>query len=112
MHETERLLPSVRTPALVVQASKDPTVNPVSATLIFDKLGTNNKELAVFERTRHGIINGVGSEAVFERVFHFLRRTLREPWHYEEVQPDSELEPDLEDSELVQEEETREEAPA
>ncbi len=74
MDAMEGCLPQVKIPALVVQGSKDPTVNPVSGTLIFDQLGSARKELAVFERERHGIINGDGAVEIFDRVYHFLRR--------------------------------------
>jgi esterase/lipase len=74
MNDAEVCLPGIHAPALVVQASKDPTVNPASGQLIFDKLGCKQKELTYFERDRHGMINGVGREEIFERVVHFLNR--------------------------------------
>jgi esterase/lipase/1-acyl-sn-glycerol-3-phosphate acyltransferase len=72
MTAMDEVLPEVHRPALVVQGSGDNTVAPVSARLIFDRLGSEEKELALFHRDRHGIINGRGSTAVFERVYHFL----------------------------------------
>ncbi|MFM1919085.1 MAG: hypothetical protein RLZZ303_719 [Candidatus Hydrogenedentota bacterium] len=72
--EMERSLPNIKVPALVVQASKDPTVNPASAQQIFDRLGSQHKKLVLFERERHGIINGIGREDVFDEVAHFLER--------------------------------------
>ena len=74
MDAMEEELPRVRIPVLVAQASKDPTVNPASAPLIFEKLGCKQKEMIIFERDRHGIINGEGSEDVFHRVLQFLER--------------------------------------
>lgn len=74
MDAMDACLPDVKIPALVVQGSKDPTVNPASGTLIFDQMGSVRKELAVFERERHGIINGDGATEIFDRVYHFLRR--------------------------------------
>jgi esterase/lipase/1-acyl-sn-glycerol-3-phosphate acyltransferase len=72
--EMEKSLPQVKVPALVVQASKDPTVNPDSARQIFALLGSEYKKLVVLERSRHGIVNGIGREDVFEEVVHFLER--------------------------------------
>ncbi len=72
MRATEQTLPAVKTPALVIQASKDTTVDPVSGFEIFEKLGARNKQLVLFERERHGIINGEGSPEVFEQVEQFL----------------------------------------
>lgn len=76
MYETSRCLSRVTAPALVVQASDDPTVHPDSAPALFAGLGSAEKELTVFQRTRHGIVNGDGSDAVHDRVAAFLRQTL------------------------------------
>ncbi len=85
MDVMDERLPEVRVPALVVQGSKDPTVNPVSAQLIFEKISSAHKELTLLERTRHGIINGLGREEVFERVYQFLRRVSKRTVHPAEV---------------------------
>ena len=70
---TEDELPNVQIPALILQGDQDPIVNPASGQLIFDKLGTPLKELTLFHRDRHGIVNGPGSKDVFHRVHHFLQ---------------------------------------
>lgn len=72
MKAMEAELKDVQVPALVVQAHQDPVVDPVSGPTIYEKLGTPDKELTVFNRTNHGIINGEGSEEVFDRVMRFL----------------------------------------
>ena len=79
MAETERLLPTIAVPALVIQASHDTTVHPDSGPDIFGRLGTPYKELTIFERSRHGIVNGEGSAEVFARVEQFLGLALRLP---------------------------------
>jgi esterase/lipase len=79
MAETERLLPTITAPALVIQASRDTTVHPDSGPDIFGRLGSPSKELTVFERSRHGIVNGMGSDEVFARVEQFLGQALRRP---------------------------------
>ncbi len=79
MAESERVLETISIPALVVQASQDPTVHPDSGPDIFGRLGSPHKELTVFERGRHGIINGAGSEEVSSRVAQFLERALLLP---------------------------------
>ena len=75
--EMEHALPQVKVPALVVQGSKDPTVNPDSARQIFSLLGSEYKKLLILERSRHGIVNGLGRDDVFEEVAHFLERAPR-----------------------------------
>jgi len=65
-------LKDVTIPALVIQGSHDPVVNPESADEIFEKLGSARKELVKVHATRHGIVNGDGSIHVFRRVTQFL----------------------------------------
>lgn len=77
MDATERLLPKVTIPAFILQASRDPIVNPDSARQIFDKIASPHKELVVLERSRHGIINGEGSADVCHYVQQFLERAPR-----------------------------------
>lgn len=77
MNATAEALPEVEIPALVVQASKDPTVNPSSGPDIFARMGARQKQFSLFERERHGIINGEGSPEVFAQVEHFLMQTAR-----------------------------------
>lgn len=78
-------LPEIRVPAFVVQGSGDPVVKPTSGQMIFDSLGSKHKELCILHRDRHGIINGDGSDVVFERVQHFLKWALELP--QEEMAP-------------------------
>lgn len=72
MKALEEELPNVNVPSLIVQAHQDPVVDPISGPTIFDKLGTADKEFTVFNRTNHGIVNGEGSDEVFDRVMRFL----------------------------------------
>ncbi|MDX9974255.1 MAG: alpha/beta fold hydrolase [FCB group bacterium] len=61
-------------PTLIVQGSRDPLVSPDSGQGLFDRIGSAHKELAILERTRHGIINGPDAEDIFEHVHHFIER--------------------------------------
>ena len=72
MEAMEDKLEDIVVPTLVIQGSKDPTVDPSSGPDIFSQVGTPLKELTVFERENHGIINGPRSEEIFERVYQFL----------------------------------------
>lgn len=74
MHATQEILPEVHTPALVMQGSDDPTIMPSSAQQIFEGIAAKDKELTVFGRDRHGIINGDGAEDLFERMGQWLER--------------------------------------
>jgi len=67
-------LPHISAPTLIIQGSEDPVVAPSSGPAIFSRVGTKHKQLLVFERQNHGIVNGSGSEDVFDAVCRFL------PW--------------------------------
>jgi esterase/lipase/1-acyl-sn-glycerol-3-phosphate acyltransferase len=67
-------LSAIRVPTFIMQGSRDTVVKPSSGQKIFDLIGTPHKELCVLERERHGIVNGAGSEDVFERIHHFLQQ--------------------------------------
>lgn len=77
MGATAEVLSDITTPALVIQASKDPTVDPASGTDIFERMASREKQFSLFERERHGIINGEGSPEVFALVEYFLGRGAR-----------------------------------
>jgi esterase/lipase len=66
------VLKDITAPTLILQGSRDPVVHFDSAASIFEKVGASDKVLTVIERDRHGIINGPGSEDVFDHVHHFL----------------------------------------
>ncbi len=72
MEAMENVLGDIAVPTLIVQGSKDPIVDPSSGPDIFSKVATPLKELTVFERENHGIVNGPASEDIFERVYRFL----------------------------------------
>jgi esterase/lipase/1-acyl-sn-glycerol-3-phosphate acyltransferase len=74
MNVTEESLSAVKIPTLIIQASKDPIVNPDSGRQIFDKLASPHKELIMVERNRHGVVNGEGRDDIFSHVHHFLSR--------------------------------------
>lgn len=65
-------LPLIAAPTLIVQGSADPVVTPASGWDIFARVGTPHKQLRVFERGRHGIVNGEGAEDIFDAVHQFL----------------------------------------
>ena len=54
--ETEDCLCNVQCPVIVIQGDKDPVVDPKSAEIIFDQLGSSSKELLMIESERHGIL--------------------------------------------------------
>lgn len=69
-------LGDVQAPALVIQGSDDPVVNPVSGTEIFSRLGSSDKQLVQIAAEHHGILRGDASEDVKEKVLVFLKSVL------------------------------------
>ncbi len=77
MGTMEGALKDICVPTLILQGSRDPAVDPDSGRLIFHQVGTQDKELVILDRDRHGIINGEGSIDVFDRVDFFLEWAAR-----------------------------------
>jgi esterase/lipase/1-acyl-sn-glycerol-3-phosphate acyltransferase len=75
MGTMEDALGKVNAPTFIVQGHGDPVVDPESAHLVFEKVGTSDKVLTILDRSRHGIINHEGAEDVFERIVQFLGET-------------------------------------
>ena len=76
MDVVEGRLGELSVPALVIQGSRDPVVDPASGLEIFEKLGTRSKELCRVYAERHGIINGEGSDKIFRRIAQFLAEVM------------------------------------
>ncbi len=74
MDDLEPRLAKIRVPALVVQSSADPVVDPKGSRKIFDLLGSEDKRLLLFSMQRHGILIGEGSERVYQSISAFLEQ--------------------------------------
>jgi len=72
MSYLEPRLASVKVPALVVQSSEDPVVNPSGSERIFHLLGSAEKQYAAFNYNRHGILLGEGSQRVHKTIGEFI----------------------------------------
>jgi esterase/lipase len=75
MRLVENRLKNVVDPALIVQASDDPVVDPVSGQEIFDKLGAKEKKLFMVNANHHGILRGQGADEVNTKVLEFLNES-------------------------------------
>ena len=56
LDELEERLPDVQCPVTLIQGTDDPTVDPKSAELIHDKLGTSKKNVVMVPSNKHGIL--------------------------------------------------------
>lgn len=68
----EERLPDLTTPALVIQADRDPVVNVKSGRKAFDLLKSRDKQYTMFSFDRHVIVNGPGAERVHHHIADYL----------------------------------------
>ncbi|MCU0593072.1 MAG: alpha/beta fold hydrolase [Desulfobacterales bacterium] len=74
MDDLEPRLAGIEVPALVVQSSNDPVVDPRGSEKVFKKIGSRDKKYVLFSMNRHGILLGEDSEKVHQVVGDFLRQ--------------------------------------
>lgn len=70
----ERLLPQIGAPALILGARNDRVVQPACAQLVYDRIGSRQKELVWFERSGHEMLLDCEAESVAARVGRFLQQ--------------------------------------
>jgi esterase/lipase/1-acyl-sn-glycerol-3-phosphate acyltransferase len=74
MKFVENRLGKVTDPTLIIHASGDPVVDPVSGEEIFEKLGTKEKQLIRVYANHHGILRGKEADEVNATVLTFLKK--------------------------------------
>jgi carboxylesterase len=65
-------LPSVTAPLLVMHGRNDHTVPPSNAQLIYDSVGSTDKELVWLEKSYHVVTLDHDRDVVFDRTFRFI----------------------------------------
>ncbi len=71
----EDALPAVRAPALILQSLHDQTVDPSSATYVFDRLGSPDKEWKLYGNASHVLLqNPDADKLVFPSIADFIER--------------------------------------
>ena len=81
MRLVENSLGKVTDPTLIIQASDDPVVDPVSGQEIFDKLGTKEKHFCRIIADHHGILRGKGADEVNAAILAFLNEKYSKNSH-------------------------------
>lgn len=76
MRCVSRALPGLKIPALIVQGSRDPKVDPQSGRRIFEKLGSSDAVYREIDYHLHGIVRGSPAGEVFTASEEFLNRIL------------------------------------
>lgn len=72
MKKVYQYLPDLRIPALVMQGSQDPKVNPQSGTRIFQRITHPKAQYKEIDFHLHGIIRGPVAQGVFDEVEQFI----------------------------------------
>jgi carboxylesterase len=72
--QVEARLPQIAAPLLAIGARQDRTVQPRCAQIVYDRVGSTDKELVWFERSGHELLLDCEADAVADRVGQFLRR--------------------------------------
>jgi len=86
LDELEERLPEVECPVTLIQGADDPTVDPKSAELIYEKLGTSKKNLVMVPAKKHGILyEDIGDTQ--ELIVSFLATLSSSQWASESAEP-------------------------
>ena len=72
IEETKKILPQVRQPLLIVQSPKDHTVQARSADYLYEKAGSDQKEIFWLKESGHLVTIDCERELVFARTAKFL----------------------------------------
>ena len=67
-------LPGIQIPSLIIQAEKDPVVDPKGSRAIYEMLGSKRKEYMSFNYDRHVIISGENGDRVHAAISNFINR--------------------------------------
>jgi carboxylesterase len=70
--DTERRIPEIKTPALILHSRKDKIIHPISAKLLDERLGSTEKRVIWFEKSGHEMFQDLESAAVLQTIGDYL----------------------------------------
>lgn len=76
IREVKRLLPQVVSPLLIVHSWLDRNIRPESARLIYDRVGSKDKELLMLNNSAHALTVDSEWERVAEQTYQFIQARL------------------------------------
>ena len=76
MRVTRTVLPSVRTPALIMHGLRDRIIHPKSARYIFNNIASASKQVVWWRNSGHGVVFDTEREQVSRRVLEFVSSEL------------------------------------
>jgi len=63
---------NIHQPTLIIQADKNPVVDPQGSMQLYEKIGSREKEYCLLSYDRHVLVNGPRSEKVFQKIGTFV----------------------------------------
>lgn len=68
----EKRYSAIKKPALILQADKNPVVDPKGSQQLFAAIGSDRKEFCLLSEDRHILVNGEGADKVFAKIWAFV----------------------------------------
>ncbi len=75
MKKTQKNLPKILSPILIIQAKNDPVVNPSSAYEIYDSIKSKRKNIIMLDLDNHVIVKGENTQQLYKEIHKFLLKT-------------------------------------
>ena len=72
LESIEKGYAAISRPALIIQADKNPVVDPEGSMQLYDRIGSEDKEFCLLSYDRHVLVNGAGAEKVFRKIGSFV----------------------------------------
>lgn len=72
LESIEKSYEAITRPVLIIQADRNPIVDPKGSQQLYDRLGSEDKEYCLFSDDRHVLVNGEGAERVFGKIGAFI----------------------------------------
>jgi esterase/lipase/1-acyl-sn-glycerol-3-phosphate acyltransferase len=72
LESIEKGYAAISQPVLIIQADKNPVVDPKGSLQLYDKISSNSKEFCLLNYDRHVLVNGEGAEKVFRKIGMFI----------------------------------------
>jgi len=73
LESIEKSYADISQPALIIQADKNPVVDPKGSMQLYDRIGSTDKEFCLLSHDRHILVNGEGADKVFRKIASFIR---------------------------------------
>ncbi len=73
LESIEKEYAAISQPVLIIQADKNPIVDPKSSMQIYDSIGSQDKEFCLLSHDRHILVNGEGTGKVFRKINAFIQ---------------------------------------